>query len=370
MHKIVDIHCSSLARAMACKGSLFFQGLDRSEGNDAAREGTAAGEYLEKLLTRPGQEIIDRAAKNGVEFSHDIRFYTSEIAQDIFKNAATPILCEQKIDWVTRSGIIIAGQYDASYVGHDGKLYVEDLKFGWVIVDVKRNWQLIGYAIGEIIRRQQAFERIVLRIRQPRPHHEDGPMREWELTYDQLLELKEEIELQMEALVRGEKQLTTGKQCKYCPAAGEACPAFNRMFYAGVDYVLDHHQQDHISDKELAFQMSLVQRVSEVMKIKSDSLKDLAVNRIKNGGIIPGWTTEESYGDRAWKKKVSPTVIEALTGINVTETKMLSPAQAEKMGVPKDLVAKYVDRYFLGMKLVPKDAGKLADKIFNTKKEV
>lgn len=361
MKRIVDIHCSGLSRPMTCAGSLFFENLPPSPTNAAAEEGTAAGEYLERLLT--GQPITTHA-KNGVAFDDEMKFHTQEIAKEILAHAETPVLCEQKIDWMTRSGIVIAGKYDASYV-RNGKLYIDDLKYGWLIVDVFENWQLLGYAIGEIIRRGQAFEKIVMRIHQPRPHHEDGPTRTWEISYNELLAYKEQIEVRMEEIAAGQNGFVTSKKCKYCAGVAEACPAFNRMMFAGINVVLNEFQQDSIDDKELSFQLDLLDRVEEVLKIKKDSIKTLAVDRIKSGRLIPGYITEQSYGDRKWKAGVSPQAIEMMTGLKIVEEVMLSPAKAERMGVPKQLVTEMVDRFFMGQKLVRKDSSKEAEKLFN-----
>lgn len=361
MKKITEIRCSQLSRPMTCAGSLFFEGLAESETNEAAKEGTACGEYLERLLTnRP----IGTHAKNGVPFDDDMKFYATETFKEISaKPKPEPVLCETFVPWMTRSGIKISGSYDASYV-HNGKLYIDDLKYGWKIVEVKENWQLLGYAIGEIMRRNQAFDRIVMRIHQPRPHHEDGPIREWEITYEQLLDYKEQIEARMDKIAGGFAELVTSEKCKYCPAAAYACTAFNRSVFHGIDYTLTHFQQDEINEKEIAFQLDLMDRVSEVFKIKHDSIKQLAISRIREGSLIPNYSTVDSYGDRKWKKSVSPLAIETLTGVKIVEEVMLSPAKAEKIGVPKDLVSNLVDRFFIGKKLVKQDSSALADKLF------
>jgi hypothetical protein len=364
MKKIVDIHCSGLSRVMTCNGSLFFENLPESETNEAAREGTAFGELLERMLT--GQPLVSHA-KNGVAFNDEMKYHANDLATKIKANAKSEILCEQKIDWMTQSGIIIAGKYDISYVV-DNTLYIDDAKYGYGIVEVKKNWQLIGYAIGEVIRRNQRFDKIVMRILQPRPHHEDGPERPWEITTEQLWEYKYQIENQMQKIVKGEIQLNTGSQCKYCPAAAEACTAFNRATHSSIDFALTHFQQDHISDKELSYQLDLVERAAEVLKIKHDSIKQLAVSRIKEGKIIPGYISKDSIGDRKWKSNISPKVIETLTGVNVVETIMLSPAKAEKLGIKKDIMAKFVERPYLGQNLVKQDANELGNKIFGTTK--
>lgn len=345
---------------MVCAGFLFFEDLPVSETNPAAEEGTAAGEMLERILQK---QPIPAQARNGVYFDDDMRFYTKPIADDISnKSEDDGILCEQRIDWQTRSGVWIRGRYDASFV-HKGNLYIDDLKYGWGLVEVKGNWQLLGYAIGEVIRRGIAFPKIVLRIHQPRPHHEDGPIREWILSYEELLAYKEQIEARFDQIVNGLKDLTTSKNCKYCEAAAEACPAFNRLFYRSLE-ITTEFTQDQISEQELSRQLDHVNRAQEVLKIKFDSINQLAVNRIKAGKVIPGYMTETRFGDRKWKAGISPATVEALTGKKIVESVMLSPAKAEKMGIPKDFVNQLVDRPFLGQKLIKKDASIVGDKIF------
>lgn len=363
---MLEIRCSGLARPMTCAGSLFFTDLPPQEKNPAAEEGTAAGELLRHYLEKPNMESGTHAS-NGVAFDDDMRFFCKPIADEIFANAGSEILCEQRIDWQTRSGIWIRGQYDVSYIGKDGALYVDDLKYGWGIVEPKENWQLIGYAVGEVLRRGRAFDKIVLRIHQPRPHHEDGPVRAWSLTYKELIDYKEKIEARMSAIANGLRELVTSPKCKYCPAAAEACPAIGKQMHYAIEYAQEF-VQDKLSEVGVARQLEIIERFQEVLKIKYDSLKDLAVNRIKSGKIIPGYVTEANYGDRKWKRDIDPAAIEMLTGKVITEKVMLSPAKTEKLGVPKDFVNALVERPFLGQKLKKKDASSIGDKIFGKPK--
>lgn len=357
----MEVHCSQLARPMVCAGFLSFEGLERLPAGPAAEEGTACGELLDRKLT--GQPI-GKQARNGVYFDDDMHFYLDSIVEEINGNRQSDVLCEQPIDWRTRSGVWIRGKYDISFV-REGKLYIDDLKYGWGIVEVQDNWQLLGYAIGEVIRRGVAFEKIVLRIRQPRPHHEDGDCREWELTYAELLGYKEKIDARFDEIVAGNRTLQTGPQCKYCPATREACPAFNRLFYRALE-VSTEFTQDEINENELARQLDHVHRAVEVIKIRMDSLKELAVSRLKAGKLVPGYITEKIESHRQWKSGISPEVIEVLTGKNVIKKEMLSPAQAEKIGVPKDFVKALVEKRFLGMGLKRKDSAELGNKIFGT----
>ena len=337
----MEIRCSGLARPMVCAGYAFLD-LPKSGTNNAAEEGTAAGEYLERLLlNRP----VGAVAANGYYFDDDMKFYATPIYEDMKDRAASEILCEQRIDWQTKSGIWIRGQYDAAFVDHHGRLCIEDLKYGWGIVEVEKNWQLLGYAIGECIRRGQGFTEISFKIHQPRPHHEDGASREWVLTYSELLKYKEMIEVRMQELVDGKRDLQTSNKCKYCMGAAEACPAFNRVFYRAIE-VSTEFFQDSINNDELSRQLDIIKRAEEAIKIKKDSLNELGSLRIKQGQMIPGYIQTKSYGNRTWKKGISPDAIKMMTGKDVIETSFMSPAKVEKMGVPRKLVDQLAEKYF------------------------
>lgn len=362
---ITEIRCSQLARPMICAGVLSFENLPVQESGLPAQEGTAYGELVQFHLRNPMADS-PKQASNGIWFDDDMHFYAAPTVREVNENRQSEVLIEQRIDWQTRSGIWIRGSYDRSFI-REGNLYVDDDKYGWGIVEVRDNWQLLGYAIGEVIRRKLAFPKIILRVNQPRPHHEDGSLREWVLTYEELLEYKEKIEVRMEEIAAGQKDLVTGKHCKYCAATQEACPAFNKLFYRAIE-VSHEFTQDQIDEAELSRQLDHAFRAAEVIKIKTDSLRELAVSRIAGGKIVPGYINEKKYGDRKWKPGISPEAIELLTGCKVVEKKMLSPAQAEKAGVDKKFIAGLVDRHFIGQGLVKKDAGAVGDKVFgNTK---
>lgn len=353
---------------MVCAGFLFLK-YEESEGGDAAKEGTAAGEYLERMLL---DKALGAIASNGIYFDEDMKFFTTPINDDVRHRAgygAREIKCEQRIDWMTRSGIAIKGSYDISFVDDRGFLCIEDLKYGWGIVEVKENWQLLAYAIGEVIRLGQAFEKISLKIHQPRPHHEDGETREWLLTYSELLEYKEKIELRFEAIAAGDKTLQTSAQCKYCDAAAESCPAFNRLFYRALE-VSTEFVQDSLTESEIATQLDQIKRSEEVIKIKKDSLEQLGVSRIKQGKILPGYIQVDKYTNRVWNKSISPETIKVLTGIDVMEKSFMSPAKAEKKGVSKELVSQLSGKRLTGVKLQKGNATEVGNKIFGNNKPV
>jgi hypothetical protein len=57
-------------------------------------------------------------------------------------------------------------------------------------------------------------------------------------------------------------------------------------------------------------------------------------------------------------------MIKIMTGLDIVEKVMLSPAKAEKFGVSKKIVEKLVDRFYKGQNLVPGNAVNIADEVF------
>lgn len=369
MSAALEIRCSSLDRYMKCPGFVNFRDLPQSESTEAAEEGTAAGELLQSMLEqRTLTPTVNATAKNGVRFDNDMYFHLKPIAQEIL-NKNVQVYCEQRVDWKPCEEIDIRGQFDICYlIGRE--LYIEDLKYGYKIVDVKENWQLLGYAIGTIIHlgsNNITVDRVNFTIHQPRPYHEEGSSRVWSIPATEIMKYYEKICKHMKLVASKKGDCITGSQCRYCPAATEACTAINRATYNAVDVAMSPSNHDSLNEKELAQQLTILQRAFELVKIKLDALNDLAVVKMKDGKVIPGYGLEEKLGDRKWLPDITPEAIKALTGIDATETVMLSPAKIEKMGLSKDFVKSLVTRSYVGFKAVKKDFTKDAEKVFGKK---
>ncbi len=368
---ITALYPSNLARVMTCAGSVHLERL-KDEDRTKRDEGEVAGELLQFMVQNEGKELPVRS-KDGQPFDDDMQLFAARSAENILAiprmliladGHSSAINCEVPINWQTRSGIWINGRYDVSFAGVDNTLYMDDYKYGHTITEVERNWQLIAYAIGEIIRLGRAFEHIVLRIHQPRAHHHAGTIRDWKITYSELLDYKEQIEKRCEELAAGERGLQTSENCKYCDAA-HGCPAFNKAYHRGIDYAHEY-LQDGIDDDELGYQLDLVQRVDDLVKTRKKSLELLAITRINNGKKIAGWDTETTLGNRQWRPGISAEAIKMLTNKDVMTHEMCSPAQAEKMKIPQALIDQITIRKMGAPKLKRSDKA-LGNKIFGNK---
>lgn len=347
------IRGSSMARFMSCNGHLNFK--IKEEESDYAREGTAAHEYLEQLFK--GGHIITQAS-NGVQIDDDMRAFAEKYISYIPSHA----LSESEINFNVATGVDVKGHVDYHWIT-DNTLYVMDYKYGHRLVEVEDNWQLITYAIGLLFTYQQQFEKIVLMVVQPRAHHMDGPVRSVTTTVAELEQKFNQIRAQAEKYVSG-PTLATSKNCRYCPAAREACPAFNAAFHNAIDYVKDITVPDSISNESLSQMLKTYDRIADVFKIKYDALNDLAKERLLSNELIPGYTAVKQYGNRKWIKDIKPETFKAMTGFDMMKSVVKSPLDLQKEKIDEKILEAFVEKEFKGYKIQQFDPSKLGDKMF------
>jgi len=372
-----EVRCSSLHRLMNCVGHSKLTLRELQEEGDPAREGTAVGEYLTAMIKQQTETpVFGVTASNGYFVSDEMKYYALEMYRYLLVKAeGNQIFSEERIDWVTDAGTV-RGQFDAGFVvgGRiEGQhrlgatLYVPDLKYGWKIVDVHENWQLLGYAIGmhkQLLTQGIYIDNIVMQIHQPRPYHPDGKIREWTITTAELIEYYHKIVAQMREFQSGNKTLITGSSCQYCDAAA-ACPALNKAFHNAVDIVMSDYTEKELTNQDLADLISILERAEDVIEIKAKSIKQLAVSRLQNNQMIPGYGMIQKFGDRKWKDGVTAESVKMMTGVDLMKSEMMSPNQAEKAGVNKKLTEQLTIKPSKGFEITKMNVTEQADKLFN-----
>jgi hypothetical protein len=322
---------------MACPGSAAYAAqLPDSPSSEAAKEGTAAHEAAELVLTgRVGslEELIDRRMSNGVyvtdEMVERLNTYVSLIPQ----GAAIEISGEHLG--------LFNGTPDATWFDETtNQLYVCDLKYGWSIVEPSNNWQLIAYAI---IAGGERFATVSLTIVQPRPYHPDGPVRTWTISGEELQHYAAQLR---DTLSNLPSTLNSGSHCRYCPAL-TLCPAAREAAYNSVDVAHSGGALDPEDKSGVAIQLDQLERAAEIIKQRREALEEVAIAK----GGVPGWGVEPSIGRRDWSPGLTPDTVAAMTGADITETRLVTPAQAEKRGVPRDIIDTLTYRPQRGMKL-------------------
>jgi len=357
---MLSLTATQLPRFMACNGSRLMGGSPPFDQDDSVtEEGNAAHWLIEQVFTGQftAEELIDRKAPNGV-------YITAEMVEH----------CEEYL--IDTQGVGVT-EVDTSYSGppcyeirgradhirhNQNRLYVSDFKYGWKIVEPENNWTLISHAIGFLSRNAITISDIHLRIYQPRPFHPDGSARQWIISYDELMQYWQTLRT---ALENPSDHVVSSPHCYKCPSLSQ-CPAAQIASMNAVD-VAHKAFDSEIDNERLSWMLDNLKRAQDVLKQSLDAYEDVALHRLKAGQTIPEYTAQSGLGKTRWKDGVDGNLMLALTGVNVTAPKMITPNQAKEAGVPEDIVKAYTERPSTGFKLVRQSVSKKAEKLFGEK---
>ena len=252
----------------------------------------------------------------------------------------------------------------ADHIRYDeltGTLVIDEFKYGWRIVEPFGNWTLISHAIGWSLRNSVRPLTVRLRVFQPRPVHRDGPMREWVIGGDTLTEYRGVIDRRLSNPTN--ELITSVTQCGYCHALA-TCPAARQASMNAVDAV-GVAFTDELPDDALAFELQTMKMAQATLKNRLQAIEELMTHRIRSGNVIPGYALDQNFGHRAWRSGMTGSMLSALTGVDLIKDGIVTPAEAERRGVSKEVVAALTDRPMIGVKLVQRDATEDAARIFN-----
>lgn len=361
---MLSVTATDLPRLMLCNGSrLMGASVPPVDATDATKdEGNAVHWLVAQIhagkFTR--ETIVGQQSPEGI-------FITSEMVEHVQDYCAAIAAGNVEVDTShAGNGWNVRGRADAIvYDFVSGRLRVADLKYGWRIVEPEMNWTLISHVAGFIVKNpDKPVHMIDLTIFQPRPHHHAGSVRTWSITFAEFAELYKKMD---ETLKSPDNMLHTGEiQCHYCPALA-TCPAVNKAKFNAIE-ASESAFTDQIDNATLAFQLDHLKRASAMLKDLEKAYGELALYRVKKGEIVPNYGTEAELTNRNWKENLTPEFVEILTGKDLTKKQLITPAQAEKLGVPKEVVAALTERHNKGVKLVRVDTDAKAKKLFNQPK--
>lgn len=320
---------SSSKRWLQCPGSIrMIAQAPESKPSAYAELGTAAHDLSEKCLLE-GKDAIDYIGKkiNGFEVDLDmieaVQVYVDLIRKES-KGFKVDIEKRFSLEWLHKG---MFGTNDASFGEPFGTLNIYDYKHGaGVAVEAEGNTQMIYYALGASydsdIDDLEDYEKIRMTIVQPRAFHEDGPIRSWTITRDELLEWKDKLKAGAIATEDPNAPLNPSNDaCRWCNAAG-FCPALNEKAQEiaktdfadtlpSVDVISIEQASKVVAHKKLLtdFIDACEARLEEEMITNKKPVEDLKVvkkrgSTIWNGEEMVSQVLEKKYGDQIFNKKL------------------------------------------------------------------
>jgi hypothetical protein len=338
------------------------QAVFPEERGEAAEEGNAVHWMCAEVLSGRGSgEWIGRTAPNGILITADMKAAGIEYVEAV--SASAPNMHDRHIEEMLRIPRVHPECFGTpdhwAFIEQDGNLFVDDLKYGFSLVEAEENAQLITYTIGILDLLPRHFENTImchLRIIQPRAFHPLGTARTWRIPATELRTYANLLESAAAAALGPAPVTAAGKQCHYCRAR-HACEAASRYSMWAADYAGGCIPQ-HLTPKGMAIEIGTLRRAQEIIKHRLTGLETAAIAL----GGVPGWAVERGPGRLTWVRPVAEVIaLGELMGVSLGKPpEPITPTQAIKAGLPADVVGAYADRPNGEAKLVPVESTRAA----------
>lgn len=340
---------------------LFSSRVPEPEDSEAAREGTCAAWVAEMVLTGAVAQASDLNGashpKNGWVVELDMVGYVNEYVS-MLRRRGGKISAEQFV----RLNEYIAGTADSVATELGTTLFVDDLKYGYGLVEPFENTQLLIYASTGFP--FTGYTHVSLGIYQPRAAHPDGIYRTWVITIDEYREHLQRIVTAGQLCQSPMPMATPGEHCKHCKAR-TTCDALAQSNYS-IFAVVESQSQFELDALGISKELDFLDRATKIIEARKTAIEAEAIQRMKSGQYIAGWHLKKKVGRR--KFTASADVIHALTGKNPHDTsRLMTPAALEKTGASVRSVAMLSDTPFIGHSLARIEKNHY-QKLFSTEK--
>lgn len=359
---------------------------DRS--GPAAIDGTHTHTMLEFCLSGPwepeelvGQTMQDDDGKFLIDDdrAERVRIAVDYVKQRVAEQPGCKVIAEQRVNpkrLIARNDM--SGTVDIQIHGTD-VLEIVDYKDGMGAVQAEGNAQLELYAVGALadVGEPYPWKRVRMTIIQPKMALRGQPaITSHEVDISEILAIVDRLVIEGAAVDAPDAPLVPGEsQCKFCKAKGScAALASNVMKEIGIMFQpvmsLDVAQQSADKDPSTMDdgQILSIMEAAPLMRQLLEGVEKEALRRLQSGQAITGLKLVNGRGSRAWALQ-DDEIAEKLIkmGIpkgSVYETKLVSPAKAEKLtwekrdGTKVQLTDRQLKR--MEQEYVVKMAGKLA----------
>ena len=375
-HSVIAPSSASIwGSKQGCTGWVKMAGVYATdEDTEASLEGSASHDLGEKMIRTSlsagvgypkREDTIGSITETGVVISEGIydgsEMYANEVLNTLrdIRVAGGPMM---GVEASVECGNIHEqsfGTVDAyAYSMESRVLYVWDYKFGFGIVEVFENLQLINYASGLLDQLgingdTDALTTVVFKIIQPRAPHREGPVREWSVNAASLRNYFNQLSNKANEALTESALLHSGSHCKYCEALW-ACPTA-RDAGLGFMEVFGAVLPEEPTPDELGFLLSAVKRGKQALEMLEDAYEAQVDSLIRSGKPVNGWATEPTTGKKKWNKPITEVIaLGQMLGKDLAKPQdAITPTQAIKLGLPEKVVNAYSVRPTTGTKIVP-----------------
>lgn len=353
----------------------------RKSGNplqsSTAKEGTAAAWVAMMILT--GQvidvsELVGRRDPDGYAITGDVaanvKIYTDYVTAGVGFNLSERLHVEEPIE----SGVTFINDIKPDAWWYDegtDALEIVDDKNGWRIVEPFGNFQLLLAAAtiqaSHYVFHRHQIQNFRLTIVQPNPSHSQGPIRTWVLTRDELSNWHDYI-LNGPAAATQQPDapaIAAERQCRYCNPVN--CAAARATGLTLLDIVASGEPDMTTSSVDLRAEQVKLRSAVKVAQLRDKSIEQELIENIRQGEVVEGIAIHQGQGNRKFKPEVTPEKLKLLGGIygvKLTEEKPVSPAEAERVGLPETVLETLTTRGKTAPKIVDIDLTKRAKEAF------
>lgn len=359
---MLRINADDLPRFMACNGSRLMQpSYPAVPGDNTIRDEGIAAHFMSTAAFNnvPLENMTNTKAPNGVFMTNEMTAHVADYLDNItvFHGFADFALRAMEVNCDHES---VSGRADYAAFTSDQAITVGDFKYGYRIVEPDMNWTLISHCIKLSIDFPGA-QKFNIFIFQPRAYHRKGAFRVWSIDRFKLNSLRDQL---YDALANPSDRLNTSVHCGKCPA-NATCPAAQM---AGMNAIEagDIAHNDDIHNDFLSYELDILKRAADTIKARLEALQELAQHRITYGQPVPNYSLEHGLGKTRFKEGITPDLLFALTGKDLSKKELVTPAEAKRRGVNEKFLETVTERPSTGKKLVRITADDKARKLFGS----